>query len=76
MGITAILGFGRGDVAYSIQLRKIAFYRRLLHMRGSLLYDLFCVLQPPTNMHDNCIKSTCEKDATAAVSESKSSAMH
>ena len=76
---TVIDGLGRVDVTHLIQLRKIAFYRRIFnHMKNSVLCRLFCVLVflNGSSLYDDCMLAVFHGKAVTDVLNSFSSSLH
>ena len=71
---TVIDGLGRVDVTHLIQLRKIAFYRRIFnHMKNSILCRLFCVFLNGSSLYDDCTLAVFHGKAVTDVLNSFSS---
>ena len=73
---TVIDVLGRVDVTHLIQLRKIAFYRRIFnHMKSSILCRLFCVFLNGSSLYDDCMLAVFHSKAVTDVLNSFSSSL-
>ena len=75
---TVIDGLGRVDGIHLIQLRKIAFYRRvfLTIWKTRVLCRLFCVFLNDSNLYDDCMLAVLHDAAVKDVFNSFSSSLH